>query len=144
MSTTWESSIGTGDTVCQRCGQLYFREGGCQNCRETAKAASKLRHPVEERAPRATREWFVATPFGTKGFRSPEDAANGRNSVTEVKPGIYKWIRSVKTWAGYAVLIRTSSSSRDETWVLQTFNAGVYARKSKANAEKVMKEAVAS
>ena len=143
MAITWEDPIGTGDTVCQRCGQIYFRESGCRNCWETAKAASKL-HQAEEQVPRATREWFVAIPFGTKGFRSPEDAANGRNSVTEVKPGIYKWIRSVRKWSGYAVLIRTSSSSRDETWVLQTINAGVYARKSKASAEKVMKEAVAS
>ncbi len=141
--TRW--SVEGRHVVCQRCGETftyYGRDGGgCPHCEATRQAEAKLCALESVKTAGTRSEWWLAIPFGTKAYDSPEKVANGR-PIMDVGPGVYKWVDSERTWKGYAVHIGTSERF-GEIWVLQTIQAGVYARKSRDEAERIMQEMAA-
>lgn len=141
MAFTWEESpIGTGDTQCKRCEQLNFRGSGCQNCRETAKADSKLSpsNGKERPTPQDLPEWWLAIPRGTRGYGSPKGAAEGQDFRTLVPPGLYKLGTRQREFNGYKSRIEIPDRYNAFVWISESPEAGVYRRKRYADAQEIM------
>lgn len=145
MAVESEDPVGTGDTVCQRCGQVYFRASGCQNCRETAKAASKISRPAASPAPskpqrRKTMRWTLAFPRGTHWYASPEDAANRRNPQGFLPRQKRDWISSQRTWNGFISKVLNPDPFRKIGWVPESPEVGVFKRKYVEDADAIMEQ----
>lgn len=141
--TVGDDTIGTGDTVCQRCGWLFFRQSGCENCRETARASAKLAQtaPPKRVSLKPEELWWLAVPNGTPGYPSAKDAAERRNAVTWVPRGRYKLPKTrQREFNGYKSLIEIPDNRHPRVWINESPDDGVYRRKSMTDADQAMEK----